>query len=206
MASEWHRKPWIKLLTVFYHQTDGQGHRAGLATVFGIVTQNEGFINVYSEPGNGATIKIYLLRRTGQTVQARIENTLEIPLGRSETVLLVEDDASILKLGERMLEDLGYSVMSAATSPEAINLAGKHSGSINLLITDVVMPDMNGRELSDHLQSLYPELKVLFMSGYTANVIVHRGVLDEGVNFILKPFSKKDLAMKVREVLDEAKG
>ncbi len=85
-------------------------------------------------------------------------------------------------------------------------MAEKHSGSINLLITDVVMPEMNGRELSEHLQSLYPELKVLFMSGYTANVIAHRGVLDEGVNFISKPFFKKEMAVKVREALDEAKG
>ncbi|MBU3952258.1 MAG: response regulator, partial [Proteobacteria bacterium] len=160
---------------------------------------------VYSELEKGTTIKIYLLRHTGQVVQVQSENFSEIPLGRGETILLVEDDRSILKLGKRILGELGYSVMSITCPNEAIKLAEKHGSSINLLITDVVMPEMNGRELSEHLKILYPDLKVLFMSGYTANVIAHRGVLDDGVNFISKPFSKKDMAVKVREILDEAK-
>ncbi|MBU4129649.1 MAG: PAS domain S-box protein, partial [Proteobacteria bacterium] len=183
----------------------GKGTGLGLATVYGIAKQNNGFINVYSELEKGTTIKIYLLRHTGQVVQVQSENFSEIPLGRGETILLVEDDRSILKLGKRILGELGYSVMSITCPNEAIKLAEKHGSSINLLITDVVMPEMNGRELSEHLKILYPDLKVLFMSGYTANVIAHRGVLDDGVNFISKPFSKKDMAVKVREILDEAK-
>ena len=184
----------------------GKGTGLGLSTVYGIVKQNNGFINVYSEPKNGTTIKIYLSRHTGQAVEAHSENTLEFPLSRgSEVVLLVEDDASILKLGKRILENLGYTVLSATGPSEAIRLAEEHTSEIKLLITDVVMPEMNGRELSEQLHGLYPNLKILFMSGYTANVIAHRGVLEEGVCFISKPFSKKDMAVKVREVIDEAK-
>ena len=183
----------------------GKGTGLGLATVYGIAKQNNGFINVYSEPEKGTTIRVYLPRHSGQAVEAHRESTLEIPLSRGETVLLVEDDGSILKLGKRILEDLGYAVLSTNSPSEAAKLAEEHTGEINLLITDVVMPEMNGRELSERLQTLYPDLKTLFMSGYTANVIAHRGVLEDGVCFISKPFSKKDMAVKVREVLDESK-
>ncbi len=184
----------------------GKGTGLGLSTVYGIVKQNNGFINVYSEPKKGTTIKIYLPRHEGQTVETHGDNNMEIPLSRGETVLLVEDDGSILKLGKRILEELGYSVLSFSSPLEAAGLTKEKAGELNLLITDVIMPEMNGQELSEHLKSLWPNLKILFMSGYTANVIAHRGVLDEGVNFISKPFSKKDMAVKVREVLDEAKG
>ena len=190
----------------FTTKGQGKGTGLGLATVYGIVKQNNGFINVYSEPKKGTTLKIYLPRHKGKAAEAHSENILEIPLGRGETILLVEDDASILKLGKRMLEDLGYAVIPANTPNEAIRLAGEHACEINLLITDVVMPEMNGRELSKQLQTLYTDLKILFMSGYTANVIAHRGVLEDGVCFIAKPFSKKDMAVKVRDVLDNAKG
>lgn len=183
----------------------GKGTGLGLATVYGIVKQNNGFINVYSEPENGTTIKIYLPRHTGQTVAAHPEIAEESPSSRGETVLLVEDDGSILKLGRTILESLGYTVLTAATPGEAMHLAKKHAGEIHLLVTDVVMPEMNGRDLANQLQSLCPDLKVLFMSGYTANVIAHRGVLEEGVCFMPKPFSQKDLAVKVREALDSAK-
>jgi len=184
----------------------GKGTGLGLSTVYGIVKQNNGFINVYSEPENGTTIRVYLPRHTGETTQAGPERTLEIPPSRGETVLLVEDDGSILELGRRILVDLGYTVLTAITPGEAMALAREHAGTIHLLITDVVLPEMNGRELSRQLQSLYPDLKILFMSGYTADVIAHRGVLEAGVWFIAKPFSRKDLAAKVRQVLDEAKG
>ncbi|MCF8075138.1 MAG: response regulator [Desulfotignum sp.] len=182
-----------------------QGTGLGLSTVYGIVKQNDGFINVYSEPEKGTTIKIYLSRHTGQAVEAHSEKTLDIPLGQGETVLLVEDDGSILKLGERILKNLGYVVLSANSPGKAIKLAEENASVINLLITDVVMPEMNGRELSEQLRTLCPDLKTLFMSGYTANVIAHRGVLEDGVNFMSKPFSKKDMAVKIREALDEAK-
>ena len=114
----------------------------------------------------------------------------------------MEDDQSILSLTKKMLEREGYTVVAAGTPGEAIRLANEHAGDIHLLMSDVVMPEMNGRDLARNILSLYPQVKCLFMSGYTANVIAHQGVLDEGVNFLQKPFSKGDLAVKVREVLD----
>ena len=181
----------------------GQGTGLGLSTVYGIVKQNNGFINVYSEPGKGTTFKIYLPRYADQAVDTQRERTAEIPLGRGETVLVVEDEPALLTMAKMMLEKLGYRVLAAGTPGEAIGLAEEHASEIHLLITDVVMPEMNGRDLAERLQSLYPGMKILFMSGYTADVIAHRGVLDEGVNFIQKPFSMKDLAVKVREALRE---
>ena len=183
----------------------GAGTGLGLSTVYGIVKQNDGFINVYSEPGKGTTFRIYLPRHAGEAEEIAGESTAEFPEGRGETVLLVEDDGSILKLGERILKSLGYTVLSANSTAEATRLAEEHAGEIELLITDVVMPEMNGRELSEQLHLLYPKLKTVFMSGYTANVIAHRGVLEEGVFFMPKPFSKKDMAGKVREALESAK-
>ena len=182
----------------------GKGTGLGLSTVYGIVKQNDGFINAYSELKQGTIFRIYLPRHIGMAVEAHSENPIEIPFSKGETVLLVEDDLSILELGKRILEDLGYAVIPFNSPSEAIKLAEEQFSKIDILITDVVMPEMNGRELSVHLQSLYPNLKTLFMSGYTANVIAHRGVLETGVNFISKPFSKENLAIKIREVLDNA--
>ncbi len=133
--------------------------------------------------------------------QARREGAAEPALRGHETILLVEDEPAILKLTTKMLEMQGYTVLAASTPGEAIRLAREHAGEIHLLMTDVVMPEMNGRDLAKNLLSLYPHLKRLFMSGYTADVIAHHGVLDEGVHFIQKPFSTKDLAAKVREAL-----
>ncbi len=186
----------------FTTKTVDKGTGLGLATVYGIVKQNNGFVNVYSEPGKGTTIKIYLPRHEGETVEIQDKITAEIPQGRGETVLLVEDDLSILKLAEKILDGLGYTVLTAGTPGEAIGLAKEFAGKIHLLITDVIMPEMNGRELAQQLQSLYPELKRMFMSGYTADAIAHHGVLDKGVHFIQKPFSKRDLAIGVRKALD----
>ena len=179
----------------------GEGTGLGLSTVFGIVKQNNGFINVYSEPGTGTTFRIYLSPYATKDQQVKDREATDIPVGRGETVLVVEDESSILKLAQRILERLGYSVLTAATPDEAIALAKERAGDMHLLITDVVMPEMNGRELSERMKTHYPALKVLFMSGYTANVIAHRGVLDAGVNFIQKPFSNRDLAVKVRDAL-----
>ena len=180
----------------------GQGTGLGLSTVYGIVKQNNGFINVYSESGKGTTFRIYLAQYADQAVVTEREKAAEIPLSRGETVLVVEDEAANLRLDKTILERLGYRVLAAGTPGEAIGLAEKHSNEIHLLITDVVMPEMNGWDLAERLQSLYPSMKILFMSGYTANVIAHR-VLDEGVNFIQKPFSMKDLAGKVRDAVRE---
>ena len=125
--------------------------------------------------------------------------------GSGETVLVVEDDPGILKLTARILEPLNYTLLTAGSPSEAIALAANHNGEIDLLITDVVMPDMNGRDLSKTLTQTQPNLRTLFMSGYTADLIAHRGVLDSDVHFIHKPFSKKTLAVKVREALDEVR-
>jgi two-component system cell cycle sensor histidine kinase/response regulator CckA len=187
----------------FTTKETGKGTGLGMAMVYGIVKQNNGFISVYSEPGRGTTFAICLPRYTGKTVVISEEGPVEAPKGGPETVLLVEDEPSILKLGKTILEGLDYRVLTAGTPGEAICLAEKHAGEIHLLISDVVMPEMNGRDLAKKLLSLYPNLKRLFMSGYTANVIAHHGILDEGVYFIQKPFSIKNLAAKVREVLDQ---
>ncbi|MCL7488368.1 MAG: PAS domain S-box protein [Desulfobulbaceae bacterium] len=180
-----------------------QGTGLGLATVFGIVKQNNGFVNVYSEPGKGTTFKIYLPSHLGEAEEARADIVTQAPQGRGETVLLVEDEPAIMEMARRMLEKLGYRVVATDKTSEAIHLAGNNTGGIHLLITDVIMPEMNGRDLADQLHGVHPDIKILFMSGYTADVIAHRGVLDEGVNFIQKPFSMRDLGIKVREVLDE---
>ena len=179
----------------------GEGTGLGLATVFGIVKQNDGFINVYSEPGKGATFRIYLPLQMKADGAVEPREKTDIPLGKGETVLVVEDETSILKLAQMILEGMGYRVLTASTPGAAVALAQKQAGDIHLLITDVVMPEMNGRELAETLQTPHPKLKVLFMSGYTANVIAHRGVLDAGVNFLQKPFSKLQLAEKVRQTL-----
>ena len=181
----------------------GKGTGLGLATVYGIVKQNNGFINVYSEPAKGTTFKIYLPRYHPRTEQSPKKEPV-VPNARGrETILLVEDETSILKMTSILLENLGYMVLPANTPGEAIDLAHEHAGEIHLLMTDVVMPEMNGHDLARSLLSICPTLKRLFMSGYTANVIAHHGVLDDGVQFIQKPFTMQDLAAKVRQVLDE---
>lgn len=182
----------------------GRGTGLGLATVYGIVKQNQGFINVYSEPERGTTFKIYLPRVIGQSVEIRSSSASEIVLGHNETILLVEDDTSILRLVERMLKQLGYQVLATNSPIEAITLAEQHPEEIDLLLTDVVMPELNGKDLASRLQNLFPGLRVLFMSGYTANIILHRGVLDKDVSMIPKPFSKKELSAKISEVLNKA--
>lgn len=180
----------------------GQGTGLGLSTVYGIVKQNNGFINVYSEPGKGSTFRIYIPQFEGKAAAEHLDSPPVSIRGAGETVLLVEDEPAVLKLSRHLLERLGYKVLPANSPDEAIQLAEKHAGRIDLLITDVVMPGMNGRDLANRLLLSRPGLKRLFMSGYTANAIVHRGVLEEGVHFIQKPFSAKDLGAKVRKALD----
>ncbi len=180
----------------------GKGTGLGLPTIYGIVKQNKGFINVYSEDGEGTTFKIYLPRHEGEksSLKTAEESSERVPTG-TETILLVEDEPAILKMGREMIRRLGYTVLTAENPNNALSIAREYEGTIHLLITDVVMPEMNGRDLSSQLTRIHPDLKTLYMSGYTANVIAHHGVLDEGVQFIQKPFSLKDLAVKVREAI-----
>ncbi|WP_236015252.1 hybrid sensor histidine kinase/response regulator [Geomonas anaerohicana] len=182
----------------------GRGTGLGLATVYGIVKQNNGFINTYSEPGKGTTFKIYLPRHAEQGARPVPEAAAPVR-GGSETILLVEDEPSILNVTVSLLALQGYHVLPASKPGDALKVAQEYGDRIDLVITDVVMPDMNGRELVRRLLPICPQVKCLYMSGYTANVIAHHGVLDQGVNFISKPFTSNDLAAKVRAVLD-AKG
>lgn len=191
-----------KLFEPFFTTKElGKGTGLGLATVYGIVKQNNGFINVYSEPGKGTTFKIYLPVHADGAEKLPKKSTAAIPAAQQATILVVEDEAAILRLTRAMLENLGYSVLTANSPGEALRLAEAHAGEIHLLITDVIMPDMDGRELAEQLHARFPRLKTLFMSGYTADVIAHRGILQAGVTFIHKPFSRQDLATTVYEVL-----
>jgi PAS domain S-box-containing protein len=185
----------------FTTKREGEGTGLGLATVYGIVKQNSGIIDVYSEPDRGTTFKIYLPRHMGEAVQAEEESAPVAEGHGHETVLLVEDELAVLNLSKVMLQKMGYRVLATSKPGEAIALAEKHLGPIDLLVTDVIMPEMNGRELAARLLELYPDLKQLFMSGYTASVIAHHGVMSEGMHFLQKPFSMKNLSDKVREAL-----
>jgi PAS domain S-box-containing protein len=187
----------------FTTKGEGQGTGLGLATVYGIVKQNNGFINVYSEKGKGTTFRIYLPRQEGQPVKIKKDNGRAFLESRGETVLVVEDEPAVLKLACRILRQLGYQVLAAESPGAALRLAEDFSGEIDLLITDVILPEMNGKELEVRIRKTRPAIRCLFMSGYTANVIAHRGLLDEGVQFIPKPFSVGDLAAKVRTVLGD---
>jgi PAS domain S-box-containing protein len=196
-----------KVFEPFYTtKSRDHGTGLGLATVYGIVKQNEGFVTVYSEPGEGTTFRIYLRRETG--APARAVDTAPTVGSRAgtETMLVVEDETALLVLTRQMLERLGYTVLACPEPARAIQTARDHPGEIHLLITDVIMPQMNGRDLSARIEAIRPGLPCVFMSGYTANVIAHHGVLEEGVHFLQKPFSADELAAKVREVLDAGGG
>ena len=180
----------------------GKGTGMGLSTVYGIVKQNNGFIWVYSELGRGATLKIYLPKAKGDAASEEKEQPPVPALGGSETVLIVEDDDSLRKLARTVLKQRGYKVLEAENGEDALRVSEAHDGSIDLLIADVVMPKMGGKETAERLQPLYPQMKVIYMSGYTDNAILHHGVLAPGLNFFEKPFTPEGLARKVREVLD----
>jgi two-component system sensor histidine kinase EvgS len=186
----------------FTTKRPGQGTGLGLATVYGIVKQNNGFIKVYSEPGSGTTFRIYLSAHSDVAEPIALKNAVHTPVGNGETVLIVEDEKAISNLIVKILEQLGYCALEAGTPARAMELADANPDSVDLLITDVVMPEMNGRDLANHLKACHPGIKVLFMSGYTANVIAHHGVLEKDIYFIQKPFSKQELAVKIREVLE----
>ena len=180
----------------------GEGTGLGLATIYGIVKQNKGFIHVQSERGSGTVFSLYLPRHAEEPAPIRQEPPAKPAAKGSETILLVEDERAILNMTRGMIERQGYTVLAAGTPGEALRLAREHPGEIHLLMTDVMMPEMNGRDLARNLISLHPRIKRLFMSGYTADVIAENGMLHDGVRFIQKPFGMKDLAVQIRAALD----
>jgi two-component system, cell cycle sensor histidine kinase and response regulator CckA len=180
----------------------GKGTGLGLATVYGIVEQNNGFIIVESAPDTGTDIKLYFPRSLEKPDKNETTKS-SIPGGEGETILLVEDEEEILQVAETMLVRLGYQVLSAGTPGEAIRFAESCGKKIALLLTDVVMPEMNGRDLNARIRQIHPEMKCLYMSGYAVDVIAHRNVIDEKINFLGKPFTMKSLAEEIRKVLSK---
>jgi PAS domain S-box-containing protein len=191
----------------FTAKQQSKGMGLGLATVYGIVRQSEGHIWVYSEPGKGTTFKVYL-PRIDQAVEviAPTHVPVDEPTRGSETILLAEDEEAVCSLVRGVLESRGYDVLKTKGANEALEIGERHKEHIHLLLTDVVMPQMSGMELAEHLAPLHPETKVLYMSGYTDNAVVHLGLLDPGTIFLQKPFTPDALARKVREVLEGATG
>jgi two-component system, cell cycle sensor histidine kinase and response regulator CckA len=182
----------------------GKGTGLGLATVYGIVKQSDGYIGVDSAPGQGARFSIYLPRISSAVSEAEVApDRVETPRG-VETILLVEDEAGLRDLAREVLQQHGYRVLEARHGPDAFGAAEEHAGPIHLLLTDVVMPHMSGRELADRLRSMHPEMAILYMSGHTDDAIVQHGVLEAGTHFLQKPFSPETLVRAVRQVLDVA--
>jgi DNA-binding response OmpR family regulator len=193
-----------KVFEPFFTTKGPKGTGLGLSTVYGIIKQSGGFIWVNSEMGKGTTFKIYLPRVAGvgeapaQVAASRIQ---KVEPG-TETILLVEDEANLRYLARQYLEKQGYRVIEAADGAVAMQIAVAHEGTIHLLLTDVIMPGMNGAELAQRISEIRPNVKILYMSGYTENVIGHNGTLNDGVRLLQKPFNLRDLKSKVREVLD----
>ncbi|BBO68464.1 hypothetical protein DSCA_23940 [Desulfosarcina alkanivorans] len=191
----------LKIFEPFFSTKGKQGTGLGLATVYGIVKQHHGNIWVYSEPGNGSIFKIYLPTTQKQPMVTPTDKKPSSGLTGSETILLVEDDTQVRDLAHEILTNHGYTILQAQNGKEALNVCRSHEGPIDLLITDVVMPGMNGKELFSILTKKHPDVQVIYMSGYTENIVSHNGVLDEGLQFIQKPFTVFNLTAKVRQAL-----
>lgn len=188
----------------FTTKEPGKGTGLGLSTIYGIVDQNGGFIEVDSKPGQGTTFKIYFPAQVGSVGNSLAQKVDDGCRGSGETILIVEDELSILRLSRSILEKEGYQVLTASSPQEALRLAEEHGGALHLMITDVVMPEMNGRDLALKMMARFPGLKNLYMSGYTADLIGQHGVLADGEHFLQKPFARRDLLRKVRQVLESA--
>jgi PAS domain S-box-containing protein len=194
-----------KIFEPFYTtKGTGRGTGLGLATVYGVARQNNGGVKVASKPGAGSTFTVYFPRCEVATVETAAAAAIQAPRGRGETVLVVEDEPAILKMAERVLRDHNYDVLKAENPTEAIRLVGEHGSRIRLVLTDVVMPEMNGRQLAEAVSRQCASIRCIYMSGYTADVIAQKGVLDKGCHFIQKPFTPADLASAVRTELDAA--
>jgi CheY-like chemotaxis protein len=177
----------------------GRGTGLGLSMAYGIVKQNHGHIWVYSEPERGTTFKIYFPRSKKDKKVIKKDTSPQVSLKGTETILIVEDDETLCTM---MLKGYGYNILTVLNGEEALKKVSTQKGPIDLLLTDVVMPGMNGKELAGMIQQKHPGIKIIYMSGYTDNAIANYGILEEGLNFIEKPFSRKDVARKVREALD----
>lgn len=186
----------------FTTKEKGKGTGLGLSTVYGIVKQSGGYVWAYSEPGRGTTFKIYLPRVDAPAVDVSSVTTLETKLTGTETILVAEDDEMLRPLTKQLLAKLGYTVLAGANAVEALALAGAHTGTIHLLVADVVMPGASGRDLARQLAAIRPDTRVLYISGYTDDAIVQHGMLEPGLNFLHKPFTPHAIARKVRDVLD----
>jgi two-component system, cell cycle sensor histidine kinase and response regulator CckA len=193
-----------RLFEPFFTTKDvGKGTGLGLSTVYGIISQSGGFVTVESEPGRGAAFKIYLPRVEDETRDAHAEDGAQEGLPRgTETILLVEDEEIVRTMTRSILEECGYTVLSASDGKLALDVCASHVGEIDLLLTDVVMPQMSGRRLAEHMKTTHPRTRVLYMSGYTDDAILRHGVIEETAAFMEKPYSPDALARKVREVLD----
>jgi nitrogen-specific signal transduction histidine kinase/CheY-like chemotaxis protein len=181
----------------------GKGTGLGLATIYGAIRQSNGYVEVYSEVGKGTTFKIYLPAESGTPDSLTPRLGPRPVTGGSETVLVVEDDERVRNVASRALRDAGYRVLSASSGEAALAVAGEDSAPIHLLVTDVVMPGMNGRQLAERLARAHPETRTLFTSGYTENIIAHHGVLERGIEFLSKPYTLETLTSRVREMLDK---
>jgi len=186
----------------FTTKEKGKGTGLGLATVYGIVKQSNGYITIDSEPGQGACIRIYLPRVEAPTDATAEPHAAPAVHGGRETVLVVEDQEDVRDLALEFLRSQGYAVLQASNGMEALEIAGRHRGRIDLLMTDVIMPGITGRELAQRLAVSRPETRVLYVSGYTEEAIGQHGVLEPGTEFLAKPFSRNALARKLREILD----
>lgn len=186
----------------FTTKPPGAGTGLGLSCVYGIVQQNDGFITVHSECDAGTTVNIFLPCHEGTTSEQILKDE-EIPVGHGESILFVEDEEAILAVGKEMLSHLGYKVITASSPKQALRIVQEQQNTLNLLITDVIMPEMNGRDLADSIRTIIPKLPCLFISGYTEDIITHRGMLDKTINYLQKPFSPKDIAKAVRQTLSQ---
>ncbi|MBD3223579.1 MAG: response regulator [Caldithrix sp.] len=189
----------------FTTKSQAEGTGLGLSTVYGIVKQNNGLIHVYSEPDQGTEFKIYFPVYEGKEALQESEKQVRLPQAKGEHILVVEDEKEVLNMTQSMLKNLGYQVTTAETPQKALILAEDSGNKYDLLITDVIMPEMTGKQLSDKMSKLHPDIRTLFMSGYTFDSISYKGVTDKDLHFMAKPFSISTLAEKVRHVLDSAR-